>query len=376
VLTLKQKHNLKMVRVKFLIFTLMTAVLLGGATVIGGTVKADQFDSQIQQLEQQNGGLQAQSDSLAAAASNYQQAIDALSSQISSLQNTIVKTQAQIDELQKQIDQAEADLKHEKQVLGENIKTMYLEGDISTLEILASSKDLSDFVNKQEYRNSVADKVKDSVDKINSLKAQLTHQQNQQQDLLKDLQAQQSQLQTQENQQAQMLSYTAAQKASYDQQISSNNAQIVTLRAQQAALNRQLGGVPVAGDPGHGGYPSVWNNAYQDSLVDTWGMYNRECVSYAAWKVYQTFGYMPFWGGTGNANQWPGDAVAAGIPTGSTPRVHSVAIWNVGAFGHAMWVEAVSGNTIYVSQYNYDLQGHYSEMSINGSGLTYIYFGQ
>lgn len=367
-----------MVRVKFLIFTLLTAGLLAGATIIGGTVKADQFDAQINALNQQNSGLQAQSDSLAAAASTYQQAVDALSSQINSLQNNIVNTQSQIDALQAQIDQAEADLEHEKMVLGDNIKTMYLEGDISTLEILASSKNLSDFVNRQEYRNSVADKVTDSVKKINSLKAQLQSQQRQQQDLLKNLQAQQAQLQSQENQQAQLLSYTDAQKASYDQQISQNNAQIVSLRAQQAALNRELGGVPVAGDPGHGGYPSVWANAPQDSLVDSWGMYNRECVSYAAWKVAQTYGAgaMPYWGGSGNANQWPGDAQAAGIPTGSTPKVHSVAIWNVGAFGHAMWVEAVSGNTIYVSQYNYDLQGHYSEMSINGSGLTYIYFGQ
>ena len=364
-----------MVRVKFLIVTLLIAVLLGGATLIGGTVKADQFDAQINALNQQNSGLIAQSNSLAATAASYQQAIDALNSQIGSLQSNIVNTQSQIDALQVQINQAEADLAHEKAVLGENIKTMYLEGDISTLEILASSKDLSDFVNKQEYRNSVANKVKDSVDKINSLKAQLQHQQRQQQDLLADLQKQQAQLQTQEAEQAQLLNYTEAQKANYDQQISSNNSQIMTLRAQQAALNRQLGGVPVAGDPGHGGYPAVWNSAGQDTMVDSWGMYNRECVSYTAWKVYQTFSYMPYWGGSGNANQWPGDARAAGIPTGSTPRVHSVAIWNVGAFGHAMWVEAVSGNTIYVSQYNYDLQGHYSEMSINGSGLTYIYFG-
>lgn len=365
-----------MVRLKFLIITLITAVLLGGATFVGGQVKADQFDSQIQQLESQNSGLQSQSDSLAAVASSYQQAIDALTSQINSLQGNIVNTQTQIDNLQKQIDQAKADLAQQKKVLGENIKTMYLEGDITTLEILASSKNLSDFVNKQEYRNSVANKVKDSVDKINALEAKLQEQQHQQQELLKDLQAQQAQLQTQETQQAQLLNYTEAQKATYDQQISSNNAQIVSLRAQQAAQNRALGGVPVAGDPGHGGYPAVWNNAGQDTLVDNWGMYNRECVSYTAWKVYQTYGYMPYWGGSGNANQWPGDAAAAGIPTGSTPKVHSVAIWNVGPYGHAMWVEAVNGNTIYVSQYNYDLQGHYSEMSINGSGLTYIYFGQ
>ncbi|HET7528747.1 MAG TPA: CHAP domain-containing protein, partial [Candidatus Saccharimonadales bacterium] len=243
------------------------------------------------------------------------------------------------------------------------------------LEILASSKDLSDFVNKQEYRNSVSNKVKDSVDKINALKADLQKKQRDQKSLLADLQGQQNKKRSEEAEQAHLLSMTEAQKQSYDKQISSNNSQIASLRAQQAALNRQLGGVPTAGDPGHGGYPSAWNNAPQDSMIDSWGMYNRECVSYTAWKVYQTYGYMPYWGGSGNANEWPGDAQRAGIPTGTTPKAHSVAIWNVGYFGHAMWVEAVNGNTIWVSQYNYDYHGHYSEMSINASGLTYIYFG-
>jgi peptidoglycan DL-endopeptidase CwlO len=375
-LSQKQKFKFKMVRIKFLIFTILTGALLAGATLIGGTVRADQIDAQINALQQQNSGLQANSDSLATTAASYQAAIDVLNAQISSLQAAIVATQNQIDDLQKQIDIAQAELDHEKQVLGENIKTMYLEGDVSTLEVLASSKDLSDFVNKQEYRSSVSNKVKASVEKINSLKAELQKQQHQQQDLLKDQQSQQTQLQSDQTQQSQLLNYTEGQKATFDAQISSNNSQIASLRAQQAALNRKLGGVPTAGDPGHGGYPAVWNNAPQDSLTDNWGMYNRECVSYTAWKVYQTFGYMPYWGGVGNANQWPGDAQAAGIPIGSVPKAHSVAIWNVGAFGHAMWVEAVSGNTIYVSQYNYDYQGRYSEMSISGSGLTYIYFGQ
>jgi peptidoglycan DL-endopeptidase CwlO len=374
VLDQKQKKS-NMVRIKFLIFTIVTALLLAGATLVGGSVKADQFDAQIQALESQNAANQAQADSLAATAASYQQAVDALNAKIDALQSAIVSTQSQIDALQAQITAAQAELDHEKKVLGENIKTMYLEGDVSTLEILASSKDLSDFVNKQEYRNSVSDKVKSSVDKINSLKAELLKQQHQQQDLLKDQQSQQSQLQADQSQQTALLNYTEGQKAAYDSQIKSNNDAIVQLRVQQAAANRRLGGVPIAGDPGHGGYPAEWGNAPQDSLIDSWGMYNRECVSYTAWKVYQTFGYMPYWGGSGNANQWPGDAQAAGIPTGSVPRVHSVAISMAGGFGHAMWVEAVNGSTIYVSQMNYDLAGHYSEMSINGSGLIYIYFG-
>jgi len=151
--------------------------------------------------------------------------------------------------------------------------------------------------------------------------------------------------------------------------------EITSLISAQAAANRDLGGSVVAGDASHGGYPAKWDAPVrQDSQLDSWGMYNRECVSYAAWKVYQTYGHMPYWGGVGNANQWVRDAKRANIPTGSMPQVHSVAISMRGYYGHAMWVEKVSGNMIYVSQYNYDLRGHYSEMWVNSSYFTYIYF--
>jgi surface antigen len=151
-------------------------------------------------------------------------------------------------------------------------------------------------------------------------------------------------------------------------------SQIADWQSAQLAANQRLDGTILAGDPAHGGYPAKWDNARQDSMVDQWGMYSRECVSYTAWKVYQTYGDMPYWGGVGNANQWVGDAQRAGIATGTAPKAGSVAIWRVGYYGHAMWVEKVDGNMIYVSQYNYDLNGHYSEMWVNGSNFTYIYF--
>jgi surface antigen len=170
-----------------------------------------------------------------------------------------------------------------------------------------------------------------------------------------------------------------SQQADYNAQIKANSSQISSLRAQQAAANSKLGSGLTAGDPGHGGYPSKWANAAQDSMLDSWGLYNRECVSYTAWRVYDTYGYMPYWGGVGNANQWPGDARAAGIATGSTPKANSVAIWNVGVYGHAMWVEAVnSDGSLWISQYNYSYNGQYSEMSVPASQartFTYIYFG-
>ena len=159
-----------------------------------------------------------------------------------------------------------------------------------------------------------------------------------------------------------------------------NRAKIQQLQAEQARANQTGtgGGQVVAGDPNRGGYPSYLNNAAKDALVDPWGMYNRECVSYTAWKVYQTYGNMPYWGGRGNANQWDDNARAAGIPTGSTPKIKSVAVWHIGRYGHVAWVESVnSDGTFNVSEYNRGGDGLYHErVNISTSGVVFIYFGE
>ncbi len=365
-----------MLKIRQFASALIIGAVLMSTIFASGFVKADQFDEQIQALQQDNAAKRQASNQLAAQASSYQDQVDRLSSQINSIRQTILDYQHQSDDIQKQIEADQIELDHQKQVLGTNIKTMYLEGEISTLEILASSKDLSEFVDKQQYRNSVQSKVKATVDKIAELKTQLEVKQREIQGLIKDQQAQQAQLDSSLAEQSNLLNMTASQKAAKDAEIKSNNAQISALRGAQLAANRRLGGSAEAGDPNHGGYPAKWDRAPQDSMLDSWGMLNRECVSYTAWKVYEAYGYMPYWGGVGNANQWPADADAARIPRGSTPKAGSVAISMGGAYGHAMWVEGVSGDYIRVSQYNYDLAGHYSEMTINGRGLIYIYFGE
>ncbi len=357
----------------------LSLVLLVGVMVAGfviePVVRADQYEEQIRKIEAQNSQKQSAVDQLQEKANSYQDAVNKFQAQINSLQAKIRDNQEKRDDLKQQIDLAQQELNKQRKLLGQNIKAMYVEGDITTLEMLASSKDLSEFFDKQQYRDSVQQKVKATLDRVNELKNQLREQKTLVEKLIADQKNIEDQLAADQAKQNKLLSFTEGQKANFNRQIKSNNAQIADLRAQQAAANRSLGGSAVAGDPNHGGYPSNLANAPQDSLVDPWGMYNRECVSYTAWKVYQTYGHMPYWGGHGNANQWPASAQADRIPTGSTPRARSVAISMSGFYGHAMWVEEVYSNGfIRVSQYNYDLAGSYSEMTINGSGLTYIYF--
>jgi surface antigen len=362
------------------LLALSSLVLVGGSFLPSiSNVLADSFQDQINALNAQNSDTRNVVNGLQAQAASYQDAVNQLQAQINGIQDSINANLAQQASLQQQITDAQNQINQEKAYLANDVKSMYVDGTPSTLEVLATSKNLSDFVDKQEYRTSVQNKLQDTLNTIAALQKDLQTKKTQVDQLLGEETSQQNQLASARAQQQSLLNYNQAQQASYNAQISANSKQIAQLRAQQAAANHTIGRDVVAGDPGHGGYPAYLDNAGQDTIIDPWGMYNRECVSYTAWKVKQKWGYMPYWGGSGNANQWPGDARAAGIATGSTPQENSVAIWNVGAFGHAMWVESVnSDGSIYVSQYNYDYNGHYSEMYVPASQahtFTYIYFG-
>ena len=123
-----------------------------------------------------------------------------------------------------------------------------------------------------------------------------------------------------------------------------------------------------------GGYP--WADVpFPNSMPDPWGMYKRQDVSYTAWKIDSTGRLMPYWGGRGNASQWPGVARAAGIPVDFIPQVGDVAISSAGYYGHAMYVEEIIDSTkIKVSQYNAKLDGNYSTAVVSITGLQFIHF--
>ncbi len=371
-------------KVRAFVCAVVLVVMIGGAAI----AHADQYDDQINALKAQNGAAQNLLNSLQAQASSYQDAINQLQAQISALEASIAANEARQTQLTQQIADNQQQIETKKAQLSEDIKTMYIDGQMSTIEELASSKDLSDYIDKEEYRTTVQNQLNEKISEILQLQAQLQAQKAQLDTLLTTEKQQNDQLGSAQAQQQQLLSYNQGQQDAYDAQIRANQSQIASLRAQQLAANRRLGGRVIYGGSCGGGYPADalngygahWGcNYYQDNTYDNWGMYNRECVSYTAWKVYEAYGYMPYWGGVGNADQWPGDAQAAGIPTGSTPKVHSVAIgtnpYYFGPVGHAMWVEAVNDDgTILVSQYNFGAAGQYSTMTVSSAGLTFIYF--
>ncbi|HSX47453.1 MAG TPA: hypothetical protein VLF63_01625, partial [Patescibacteria group bacterium] len=279
---MKSVKNIASPKIKLGYLTL--AVALFGFVGTAVYVHADQFDAQINALQQQNSGAQSNINNLASQAGSYQAAINVLQSQINGIQAALTVNLNKQTALQQQIDADKQNIITQKLYLGEDIKTMYIDGQLSTIEQLATSRNLSDFVDKQEYRSIVQDKVDALIKQIAKLQSQLQQQKGLLDILITTENEQNAQLGSAEAQQQQLLSYNQSQQNTFNQQIQANQSQISSLRQQQAIANHRLGGNDVAGDPNHGGYPAKWDYPVpQDSELDSWGMLNRECVSYTAW---------------------------------------------------------------------------------------------
>ncbi len=364
-------------------FKLSVLVLVGALLVIGSTTphgsgkdvlaaaatcnSITECNSQIEDAQNAVRNLQAQ-------AVSYQDAVQRLNSQISQLQQQISYNKAKQASLERQIAQKQKEIERQRVVLGEVLRSMYVDGQMSTIEMLATSNNLSDYVDKEEYRNSVQNKIQDSLVEIAKLQQELQQQKTQVAALIQTQSNQQAALQTARAEQSRLLNYNQSQQSRYNAQTAANQSKLAALIAAQLAANQAAspGGYYFLRFPGAfhdfngNNYPYKYSGFSMSTAPgcndgdgpDAWGYCTRQCVSYAAWAVKASGRSAPMY--YGSAKYWVSAARRDGVPVYSTPKPGDVAISTHGAWGHAMYVEAVSGNQIYVSQYNQQLTGQYS----------------
>lgn len=354
------------------VLVLAVAVMALG---LPGRVFADTYDEQIRQIQNEVDGYQAEAGRLRSEANTFQNAMNVLTAQKNAIQAQVDLSQAKFDKLVADIAESERKLAQQQEVLASTISDLSQETTTSPIELLAGSNSIGDFIDRQEYRSSVQEQIQSSIKEIKELKIKLAKQKVEVELVLADQKSQRDTLAAKEAEQAQLLAATQGQEAAYQGLIGEKNSQIASLRDAQRAANARFIGAAGSGPACGGGYPGQWCNIPMDSVADNWGMYNRECVSYTAFRVAASGRHMPYWGGAGNANQWDDNAYAAGIPADSSPRAGDVAISNAGYYGHAMYVESVNPNgTINISQYNADLRGTFSTNTISPGGLVFIHF--
>lgn len=382
------------------------ALIVSGCLILGAMpmVKADNIQQQINSLNAQNAQAQGSINDLQLQASSYQDAINKLQAQIDSVQTAINANEAQEAQLQQEITADQEKITQQKRLLGQDIEAMYVNGQMTTVEMLATSKNLSDFVDAETYRGAVQSKLQNLLTQIAQLENALEIQKTQLQQTLQTQQAQESQLSSDQAQQDQLLAMNQSQQATFNQQIQANDAQISQLRAEQAAANASIAGrvnISASGGSGglcdigygNGGYPMSLCNVGQDQINDPWGFPNRECTSFAYWYFvtqegqggFRASGNAGWWWETSNypVTTWNSGVKVGAIgvePSSSTPA--PVPSLHGGYYGHVMIVKALPGQTydgytvpggdVLVASMNEDEAGHFMYNTWPVSYLMFI----
>ncbi|WP_331525978.1 CHAP domain-containing protein [Nocardioides sp.] len=152
-------------------------------------------------------------------------------------------------------------------------------------------------------------------------------------------------------------------------------AGFVLLLGLLTAVAPMLHPEPVSAASGVDDYPTRLKNAPQDSLVDPWQFYNRECTSFVAWRLNSEnqVAFNDYWQGQhwGDASNWRKAAVALDIPVDNNPTRGAVAWWAAGSAGssrgHVAWVQKVGDGAITIEEYNYLRRGGYDTRTISSS---------
>ena len=283
-----------------------------------------------------------------------------LDAQIQNSELQISKTELQIDDLKNQIEQKEKELQIQKENLDETIVAMYESGvEQSTIEVIASSNNLTDMIDKSQYLESIREKINTTVDNITKLKADLSTKKNESEDLLAQLQEAKSSLSSQKTIKNSLLAETKGEESLYQKNLSE-------LSQKQQAISRWLNWYVTYGNaPAYSG----WDGKCQNGCGSSYDC-DPQCVRYVSWRVGV--------GGWGDAHQWDDTARSKGYIVDSNPQKGDVMVWEIGSgmpYGHVAYVESVSDNSITVSQSNWGCACCYSTMSVPKSSWTeFIHF--
>ena len=344
-------------------------------------VSADEYDDRINALQQDIIKYQAEGARLNSEAATLQSALAQIINQKSAIQTQIDLSQAKYDQLVVQITDTEQKILDNQNALGKTIADLYVDDKISPIEMLASSKNIGDYMDKQEYRSSVRNELTATISKIKDLKKQLDTDKVEVEKILADQKSQRDSLVAKENEHQNLIQKTQGQEAGYQQLISNSQAAIAEAKATQILVNSRFnsnGGFTLINAGSLGDYPWNYSNCPMIGYLSTGGSNGnggdgygygcRQCVSYVAWKIAKETGKYYSWG---SAVNFTANAVGEGYVEGPA-QAGSIAVMDPGkagqSYGHVAWVESAGGGMVTISQYNYDYgdgYGMYSVMTLS-----------
>ena len=156
------------------ILTICLAVALLASFLITANAKTiSEMEAEKEELQSQQDQIQSEVDSKNAEVAQQQSEVDAIVEQVTSVteeinacNDKITALEDDIAEKQKLIDAANVEIEANMDVLRQRIKTIYISGDVSSLEIILGAKDFTDFLDKLQLVEYVSNHDENLISEV------------------------------------------------------------------------------------------------------------------------------------------------------------------------------------------------------------------
>lgn len=321
---------------------------------------------------------EARAKELAASTRTLEGEVARLDAEIVALEDEIARNQAIANDLNEQIILNTEKLNLQQVALAKLLVEMHFEPEADPITLLASSKSIGDFAEKQSRQSTAQAQITTSAKAIRQLKEELEKQKESVDALIASSEISRNQIAARRNEQASLISRYQNDSAAYERD--SLDAREIMQREIAAEIAR-FNSSGVVGE-GYNSYPWAGRCPQDNVKYLVVGGYVCQCTSYAGWKAQEYFGiYISSWG---NARDWGYSAQRQGYVVNDTPSAHSIAYSTSGIYGHVMWVESVNANgTINLTEYNNTasaksgLPGDFgARYNVNPAAYRYIHLDQ
>ena len=215
----KQRYNSKKIIINS---TLSLALIAAGLFSIQPIQNAyadksiDQLTNEINALQSQIDDAQSQANNLSEKTKTLQSELEGIAKERSVIESQIKISQAQYDKLQLEISQTEKSIEDNRKALGSILTEMSLEDDVTPIERIAGSDNISTALDSFEYKSAVKTSLTKKVGEIKESKKTLETKRDEVKVAIANQQKSEDALKSKITQQNELIAKTKGEQAEYE----------------------------------------------------------------------------------------------------------------------------------------------------------------